>query len=139
MGSGSNKRWYDIIRSRILGSRDVSEVDADSGTGESEGAETPVRDNSEVRTIPDPPDPKPEVPENTNVTYDPPAAPEQPAPQVLGAISDGTSMMYVQTAFWVAAYVRERARRGDFTEDQLIEQFGVNVRRCINPEWKGQG
>ena len=69
----------------------------------------------------------------------PPPPPEVNEPEVLGVMSDGTSIMYVQTAFWVAAYVQQRARRGDFTEDQLIEQFGVNVRRCINPNWKPEG
>lgn len=90
-----------------------------------------------MRAVPDPP--KPAEPIDQNVNYSPPVGPEDNAPQVLGQISDGTSMMYVQTCFWVASYVRERARRGDFTQDQLIEQFGVNVRRCIDPEWKANG
>lgn len=136
MGNGSNKRWLDIIRDRILGPRNVRGSDGQDDC--SGGAEVPAADgdNPEVRAIPEAQKPA-EAPAPENVTYDPPPAPEPPPPQVLGQISDGTSMMYVQTAFWVANYVKARAQRGDFTEDQLIEQFGVNVRRCIDPDWKG--
>lgn len=65
--------------------------------------------------------------------------PQNNAGPDLNGINDATSLMYVQTCFWVAHYVRARAQRGDFSEDQLIEQFGVNVRKCINPEWKPEG
>jgi len=52
---------------------------------------------------------------------------------------DGRAVMYVQTVFWVASYVRQRAKKGDVTQEQLIEQFGVNVRSAIDPEWRPQG
>ncbi|MCK5318850.1 MAG: hypothetical protein KAJ55_13120, partial [Anaerolineales bacterium] len=34
---------------------------------------------------------------------------------------DGRAVMYVQTVFWVASYVRQRAVKGDVTQEQLIE------------------
>lgn len=137
MGSNNDKRWFHVLRDRILGNRELSGStgDDDVGVGEeirrqSDHAGDGVQDA--------PPAPQPERPTDQHVNYTPPEGPEVAPPRNLGAMSDGTSMMYVQTCFWVANYVRLRAERGDFTEDQLIEQFGVNVRRCINPEWKGQ-
>lgn len=137
MGSGNDKRWFHILRDRILGDRELSGSadDDDVGVGE----EIRQSDNAGNGVQDVPPAPQAERPTDQNVNYQPPAQIEDAPPHHLGAISDGTSMMYVQTAFWVAAYVRERASRGDFTEDQLIEQFGVNVRRCIDPEWKANG
>lgn len=52
---------------------------------------------------------------------------------------DGPSSTYVQTCFWVASYVKARAARTNYTEEQLIEQFGVHVRNCIDPDWRPQG
>lgn len=52
---------------------------------------------------------------------------------------DGPSATYVQTCFWVASYVKSRAARTGHTEEQLIEQFGVHVRNCIDPDWRPQG
>lgn len=52
---------------------------------------------------------------------------------------DGRAVMYVQTVFWVASYVRNRAKQGDVTQEQLIEEFGVNVRNAIDPDWRPQG
>ena len=49
---------------------------------------------------------------------------------------DGRAVMYVQTVFWVASYVRQRSAKGDVTQEQLIEEFALNVRQSINPEWR---
>lgn len=49
---------------------------------------------------------------------------------------DGRAAMYVQTVFWVASYVKQRADKGDVSEEQLIEEFGMNVRQAIDPEWR---
>ncbi len=49
---------------------------------------------------------------------------------------DGRAVMYVQTVFWVASYVRQRAVKGDVTQEQLIEEFAMNVRQSIDPEWR---
>lgn len=49
---------------------------------------------------------------------------------------DGRAVMYVQTVFWVASYVRQRSARGDVTQEQLIEEFAMNVRQSIDPEWR---
>ena len=133
MGSANNKRWYNVIRDKILGRSDVSgstRDDTDRVGGEDPAA---VCSDTEVRAVPTD---QREGTATEDVTYTPPDGPEDNAPEVLGRVSDGTSMMYVQTCFWVASYVRLRAERGDFTQDQLIEQFGVNVRRCIDPEWR---
>lgn len=137
MGIRSNKRWLHIICDRILRREGMSGSDGeDCGIGAE--LREQARDNSEVRTVPDAPAPnKTEVTLlDANVNYSPRAVPEPAPPEVLGRIDQGTSMMYVQTCFWVSAYVQQRAKMGDFSEDQLIEQFGMNVRRCINPNWK---
>ena len=101
--------------------------DGDSG----EGISATVSDHPEVRPVADeqPPDPKAD-------DMNEPVSQEFAPPPALGQISDGTSIMYIQTCFWVASYAKMRAERGDFSQDQIIEQFGVNVRKCINPEWK---
>lgn len=52
---------------------------------------------------------------------------------------DGRAVMYVQTVFWVASYVRQRSARGDVTQEQLIEEFSMNVRQTIDPEWRPDG
>ncbi len=49
---------------------------------------------------------------------------------------DGRAVMYVQTVFWVASYVRQRSAKGDVTQEQLIEEFALNVRQSIDPEWR---
>ena len=49
---------------------------------------------------------------------------------------DGRAVMYVQTVFWVASYVRQRAAKGGVTEEQLIEEFAMNVKQSIDPEWR---
>ena len=49
---------------------------------------------------------------------------------------DGRAVMYVQTVFWVASYVRQRSAKGDVTQEQLIEEFAMNVRQSIDPEWR---
>lgn len=87
-------------------------------------------DDDKKRPPPPPPPEDESTPEIEQV-----AGPSVDGPDLRG-INDPSSLMYVQTCFWVAHYVRMRASRGDFTEDQLIEQFGVNVRKCIDPEWK---
>lgn len=43
---------------------------------------------------------------------------------------------YVQICFWVAEHVRNQAERSQYTENELIEQFGMNVRKILNPEWR---
>jgi len=141
MGSVYNKRWYDIIRDRILGREDVRDSDVEDDVGV--GSEIRRAGDSAGHPVPPVSDATPttgaEAPLDKHVSYQPPKVAEDNAPQVLGQITDGTSMMYVQTCFWVASYAKMRAERGDFTEDQIIEQFGVNVRRCIDPEWKANG
>ena len=49
---------------------------------------------------------------------------------------DGRAVMYVQTVFWVASYVRQRAVMGAVRQEQLIEEFAMNVRQSIDPEWR---
>lgn len=146
MGSDNHKRWFHVLRDRILGTGELSEGEdgddigvgeeirrqADSGCDGMQDAPPAQHDELTVETEKLPPD-------VSDSEYRPPKSPEDVPPQVLGAVSDGTSMMYVQTCFWVAAYVQQRALVGDFTHDQLIEQFGVNVRRCIDPSWKAEG
>lgn len=46
------------------------------------------------------------------------------------------AQMYVNHVIWVAAYTRQRAALGGITEEQIIGQFEMNVRRVMNPEWK---
>ena len=134
MGNGGNKHWYHVLRDKILGRGGLFGGSGEDGSGAEKTLQATVGDCAGVPAIPD----KGKA-ENNHVRYTPPQGPEPEPPQVLGAVPDGTAMMYVQTCYWVAEYVRFRAKRGDFTEDQLIEQFGVNVRRCMNPDWKGQG
>ncbi len=44
--------------------------------------------------------------------------------------------MYVQTVFWMATYVKAQAEKTGLSCDQIIEEFGVNVRRTIDPDWR---
>ncbi len=43
------------------------------------------------------------------------------------------AQMYVNHCIWMAAYVKQRAALGGITEEQIIGQFEVNVRRLIDP------
>lgn len=147
MGSNRNKRWYDAIRSAVLGRDSVRDSDAEVGSGTDEEVRgTPQRDNPSVpANTPAEAAPAEQGTTNQNIEHEEltveveKVPPEHNAGPDLNGINDATSLMYVQTCFWVAHYVRQRAQRGDFSEDQLIEQFGVNVRKCINPEWKPEG
>ena len=138
MGGANNKRWYNVIRARLFGRRKVPESASADGAGIERDLDTAIRDGADVQPVSPKVDKPAEVVgvEYVATYYSPPEVPEPPAPTALRGIDDGSSMMYVQTCFWVAGYVEQRSQRGDFTQDQLIEQFGVNVRRCINPEWK---
>ena len=46
------------------------------------------------------------------------------------------AQMYVNHVIWVATYVKMRAAQGGITEEQIIGQFELNVRRIMNPDWK---
>lgn len=49
---------------------------------------------------------------------------------------DARTIMYVQTVFWMATYVKAQAEKTGLSCDQIIEEFGVNVRRTIDPDWR---
>lgn len=58
---------------------------------------------------------------------------------------DGTGMSkelpvhvanYINVVLYVANFVRTRAAQGDVTTDQLIEVFGRNVRKVLDPDFK---
>jgi len=50
--------------------------------------------------------------------------------------SGGRALEYVRTVIWVAAYTKTRAAMGGITEEQIISQFEMNVRKCMDPNWK---
>ncbi len=43
---------------------------------------------------------------------------------------------YIRVVLHVADYVRRRSDVGDVTAEQVIEQFCVNVRRILDPDFK---
>ena len=43
---------------------------------------------------------------------------------------------YVNMVVGMATYVVNRAAMGGITEEQIIAQFELNVRKCMNPDWK---
>ena len=43
---------------------------------------------------------------------------------------------YVNTVIWVATYIKQRGSIGDVTEEQLMAQFEMNVRKIMDPNWE---
>lgn len=48
----------------------------------------------------------------------------------------GSAYQYVNCAIWFATYVKNRAARGGITEEQIIAQFEMNVRKLMDPNWE---
>ena len=44
--------------------------------------------------------------------------------------------VYISHCVWFASYVRSRAELGGITEEQIIAQFEMNVRKVMNPRWQ---
>ena len=43
---------------------------------------------------------------------------------------------YVNMVIQMATYVVNRAAMGGITQEQIIAQFELNVRKCMDPDWK---
>lgn len=52
--------------------------------------------------------------------------------------SGSRAYQYVNTVVWVATYIKQRGSIGDVTEEQLMAQFEMNVRKIMDPNWKPQ-
>ena len=56
------------------------------------------------------------------------SVPEEPSGQ--------RAALYVNAVVWVANYVKQRGAVGDVSENQIIAQFEMNVRKLMDPNWK---
>ena len=43
---------------------------------------------------------------------------------------------YINMVIQMASYVVDRAAMGGITQEQIIAQFELNVRKCMAPDWK---
>ncbi len=66
----------------------------------------------------------------------PPSPPSAPEHETSGPGYGTPPLVYVQILFWMADYVQQRSESTGLSHDQLIEEFGMNLRGTINPDWR---